>query len=353
MKKRKGIALISAMMFNMLVCMALSAATGFSMVGCMVGGAIVSGLANVPAGSLGMAIQKEIWMNHIVEGLFADNSFLSKAYSADMFVNAGKTVHIPNAGSPSAAVKNRVTKPATVNQRTDTALSFNLDEFTTDPIYIPNADTVELSYNKRESVLRTDKNALQEVVSNAFLFYWAPAANNIGTSGAAVAAHTDSATGNRKKIVKADVLSAMTQMNTQNIPQEGRYLLLDAVMYSQLLDDLTTQESQSFLASANAQQGVVGKLFGFNVMLRSKALRYDNAGVAKEWTDAGAATDNAAALAWHTDAVCRALGEVKAFETVSDPTYYGDIYSFLVRAGGRPMRGDGAGILAIVQTATA
>ena len=45
-----------------------------------------------------MALQKEIWLNSIVEGLFADNSFLSKSFSADAFVYAGKSVHIPNAG---------------------------------------------------------------------------------------------------------------------------------------------------------------------------------------------------------------------------------------------------------------
>lgn len=37
-----------------------------------------------------MAIQKEIWMAAIVEGLFASNSFLSKAFNADEYVNNGK-----------------------------------------------------------------------------------------------------------------------------------------------------------------------------------------------------------------------------------------------------------------------
>jgi hypothetical protein len=65
-----------------------------------------------------MAITKEIWMQAIVEGLFADNTFLSKAFNADEFVNQGRTVHIPNAGAPSNVVKNRNTFPATVNSRT-------------------------------------------------------------------------------------------------------------------------------------------------------------------------------------------------------------------------------------------
>ena len=42
------------------------------------------------------------------------------------------------------------------------------------------------------------------------------------------------------------------------------------------------------------------------------------------------------------------------FDNEDDPTYYGDIYSFLVRAGGRIMRNDNAGVLSIIQdTATA
>jgi len=343
----KGLTLL---LFNLMMCLGISAATGFNPFVLMGGGAILSAFGTGSVGSLNAAIQREIWMNAIVEGLFADNSFLSKAFNADVFVNQGKWVHIPNAGAPSNVVKNRTVKPANVSTRTDSPLSFMLNEFTTDPIYIPHADTVELSYNKRESVLRQDKAVLQEVVGNDFLYAWAPgAANTISTTGDATVAHTDAAVGNRLKLTKSDVLKAMTKFNSDNIPQTERYLLLDAVMYSELLDDLTTQESQAFHAGVDTANGIVGKLYSFNVMIRSKALRYTAAGVAKEWTAAGAATDNAAALAWHFNSVCRALGEVVAFENMSDPTWYGDIYSFLVRAGGRPMRADVKGLLAIVQ----
>ena len=62
--------------------------------------------------------------------------------------------------------------------------------------------------------------------------------------------------------------------------------------------------------------------------------------------------DLAAALAWHDQSVCRALGEVKVFEQEKAPDYYGDLYSFLVRAGGRIMRSDNAGVMALVGAAT-
>ena len=297
-----------------------------------------------------MAIQREIWIGSIVEGLFADNSFLSKAYNADEFVNMGKTVHIPNAGAPSKTKKNRTRFPADVNTRADVDLSFNLDEFTTDPIRIPHADTVELSYNKRESVLRQDKATLQESVAKSMIYSWLPEKKYcIETTGTAVDAHSPNAAGKRKALCRADVEKLMTKFNADNIPQEGRYLLLDAYMYDQLLADLTSVQNQAFFASADAQRGILGKLFSFNVMMRSEVAVYGDGIVKKTEDAAGAATDLAAGLAWHENSVCRALGEVNAFEKEKDPLYYGDIYSFLVRAGGRPMREDVKGLIALVQ----
>lgn len=300
-----------------------------------------------------MAIQKEIWMRAIVEGLFASNSFLSKAFNADEYVEAGKIVHIPQAGAASKTKKNRTERPATVNVRNDTDLTFPLNEFTTDPILITNAEKVELSYDKRESVLRQDKLALYDDVAMDLIFSWSPGSERvIETTGEAVDAYTPSATGKRKAITKGDVSALMTKFNAENIPQEGRYLLLDAMMYSQLLNSLTENENSAFLASADAQNGVLGKLFSFNVMMRSRAALYTTAKAPKAWSESGAATDLAAALAWHDQSVCRALGEVKAFEQEGAPEYYGDIYSFLLRAGGSIMCSDNAGVMALVGAAT-
>ncbi|MGP1436273.1 MAG: hypothetical protein ACTTKN_06555 [Phocaeicola sp.] len=229
-------------------------------------------------------------------------------------------------------------------------MTFPLDEYTTDPVLIPQADTVELSYDKRESVLRQNKLKLQDDVALDFVYNWSPAKDQcIEITGAAIEAYTDSATGKRKSIRKDDVLALMTRFNNDDIPQEGRYLLLDAQMYSQLLNSLTENENTAFLASADARNGILGKLFSFNVMMRSKVALYTGNKAPKAWSTAGATTDLAAGLAWHEQSVCRALGEVKAFESVDDATYYGDIYSFLVRAGGRIMRNDKKGVIALVQ----
>lgn len=299
-----------------------------------------------------MAIQRELWQNTIVEGLFADNSFMSKAVNDDMYVNMGKKVHIPNAGAPSNVEVNRTTVPATVKTRTDVDVEYSLDELTTDPIRIPHADTVELSYNKRNSVISQDRLKLIETAAVNMLYRWDPTSTNfVRTTGAAVLAHTPSATGNRKALTKADVLALMTKFNQDDVPAEGRYLLLDSVMYAQLLNDLSEADKWSFLQSANMQQGTLGMLYGFNIMQRSKVLRYATGNTLSKWETSGATTDNAAGLAWQTNSLSRALGEVKMFDSMDNPTYYGDIYSFLVRVGGAIRRNDKKGVYALVQDA--
>lgn len=299
-----------------------------------------------------MAIQKEIWLRTIVENLFADDTFAAKAVNDDQYVNQGKKVHIPNAGAPSKVEKNRSTVPATVAKRTDTDVEYDLDEFTTDPVHIPHAETVELSYDKRNSVISQDRAQLFETARQNLLYKWAPDSTHIvSTTGKNAAAHTSSATGNRKGLSKDDVLTLMTQFDKDNIPQRGRYLLLDAQMYAQLLSDMTETDAIGFFQAADVKRGIVGSLYGFEVMKRSQVLRYNSANTLLEFEKAGAAADNAAGLAWYEGSVSRALGEVKMFDSMDNPLYYGDIYSFLVRCGGAIRRNDKKGVYALVQSA--
>lgn len=301
-----------------------------------------------------MAIQKEIWARAIVEGFFADNSFASKVMIDDQYVNEGKRVHIPNAGAPSKVEINRSSVPATAVKRVDTDVEYDLEEFTTDPVLIPHADRVELSYDKRNSVISQDRANLIEVARQNLLYKWDPSSTNfVKTTGVAVTAHTDKATGNRKKVTTDDVLSLMTKFDQDNIPQEDRYLLLDAVMYAQLLESMTNTEKIGFFQAADVKNGIVGNLWGFNVMKRSKVLRYTASDAISKFDTTGAATDCAAGLAWHRMTLSAALGEVKVFSHDDSPTYYGDILSFLVRAGGAIRRKDKKGIYALVQASVA
>ena len=300
-----------------------------------------------------MALNKEIWLTTIQENFFPNDSFAAKSVDDSAFVD-NKKVHVPNAGAPSGVEINRANLPAAVSKRQDKDLEYSIDELTTDPIHIPNIDIVELSYDKRQSVLYNDRSQLQKEAAQNLLYRWGTGAKVFATTGEARVAHTSLASiGNRKKITKADVLSIATQFNTDDVPATERYLLLDAAMYADLLEDLTDKELSAFLASADAQRGVVGNLYGFEVMQRSKVLRTTAGKVVSKWTEEDAASELAAGLAWQKSCVSRAMGDVKMFDSLDDPLYYGDVYSFLLRVGGEKRRYDKKGVELLVEDTAA
>ena len=347
---------IFALMFNMVIGLVLASVTGGGLLAAVGTGSALSLIRTGDKG-LSMAIQKDIWESDIVEQLFADNAFLNFAYNADQYVLAGKVVHIPNAGAAPGVVTNRTDLPASVTQRTDVDITYAIDEITSNPVLIVNADTVELAYDKRNSVLGDTKSAISEAAALNILFKWSPtvAGQIIRTTGTAVLSHTDSATGNRKAFCVADVKSAQKLMNKNGVPGTDRYLMLDADMYDQLTADLTATQYRDFSQVMDPATGVVGKLYGFNILVRNGVMRYTNATipVPVSWTTAGDANHNGAAIAWQKNSVERALGTVSFFERLGDPTFFGDIYSALVRLGGRIRRNDAKGVIAIVQAATA
>lgn len=301
-----------------------------------------------------MALNEELWLPHLKENFFPDDSFVTKSEDHSQYVTYRK-VHVPNAGKPSKVVKNRKSLPDGFAKRQDQDLEYEMDELTSDPIYVDNMEEVELSYDKRESILRNDRAELQRKSHMNILHRWAEGVGEEGlvveTSGEAVSPHTSTtATGKRKKIKRSDILKLMTEFNKQDIPQEGRYLLLDSDMYSQLLEDMTEADKYSFHSLADASKGVLGKLYSFHIMERSSTLRVkatENTIINED--DEHEATERAAGFAWHQNCVCRALGEVRFFSRENDPILYGSGYSLLARSGGSHSRYDKKGIALLVQ----
>ena len=299
-----------------------------------------------------MAINKEIWVNTLVEGFFPDNSFAVRSVDHSVYVD-GKTVHVPQAGQAPAVTRNRTEFPASATKRTDSDLTYNINKYDTAPVQVQALDLVELSYDKRTSIISQSKAALRRAVMEDLLKAWATGNNvaRVRTSGAGEAAHAPSATGNRKSMSRADVLSVKKAMDLDDIPAEGRCMVLDAVMYNQLLNSLTNAENVAFLAGADPVKGIVGKFMGFDFYMRSSVLICTQGGALKSGD--AAATDHAAGLAWQTDCVSRALGGVEAFESEKNPLYYGDVLSFAMRAGGTTLRSDKKGVVVICQEAAA
>ena len=302
-------------------------------------------------------IQKEIWVNYIIDRLWKDNQFLKYAWNDDQYVLAGKVVHIPNPGAAPNITVNRSVFPAVAVRRTDTDIVYTLNEFTTDPTHIEDAEKVEVSYDKISSVIGDHIGYLTQTVADNLLLTWLDESVTVPykayTSGAAVAASADSIdgapTGTRLGTLANDIRKCQLRMNLDNVPRTDRYALMEANMLDQLLGDLSQTQYRDFSSAMDAQNGVLGKLYGFTFLDRSSTVVYDTNDALKAYGASGATTDNLASFLWQKDSVTRALGEVKMFSNVDRPEYYGDIYSALLRMGGRRRRADDKGVIALIQ----
>ena len=354
MKSRSIIQFITALLFSMLLGGFIAPILGVSTFAAVGGLTVSSLIPKAPAGALTMALDVEIWKPWIVESLFKNNEFLNYAVNADEHVLQGKVVHIPNAGSASAVKRNRTSLPATVTKRTDTDVTYALDEFTSDPRLLTDAEKI-LSYDKMSSMMGQDVSAIKQLVAEWVLYSWRVESSGfiIRTGGGSIDSHLPGATGNRKIILLTDLEEAQAKMDEDDVSSEGRYAMLDARMYQQFSAQLSPTQYRDFSAAKDIKTGVVGEYAGFKIMKRSTVLKATNAAtpVIKTPDAANATTDNAVALCWQKDCVERAIGETKIFENTNDPQYYGDIYSLLIRAGGRKQREDQKGVIGIIQTA--
>ena len=306
------------------------------------------------------SVDVEIWANYIIDRLWKDNKFLKYAWNDDQYVLKGKIVHIPQPGAAPNISVNRSSFPATAVQRTDTDITYTLNEYTTDPHLVEYSEEVIVSYDKIDSIIGDLIGYLNDDIADNMILSWLDESvtvpQKIYTSGGLATATTDeigtALTGTRRVMLANDIKKAALMMNLQRIPKEGRYALLEANMYDQLLTDLAQTQYRDFSNTADPQNGVVGKLYGFTLLDRSSTITYSSTDTLNAYGAASATTDNLASIFWQKDCVSRAMGDVKVFENTERAEYYGTIISTLLRMGGRRRRGDDKGVIALVQAAS-
>jgi len=315
-----------------------------------------------------MALNTQIWRKYILEQLFKDNEFLNHSFRVgDSNILNGQLVHIPNAGENPDVKRNRTILPAEVTRREDLDVIYKLDEFTTDPIHISDIEKVEMSYDKIKSVLGSHINTLSDTVADWMIYKWLTknttsdvdtavawsSGTYVATTGSAGTANGPNAQG-LKKLTAANLASARLMMNKLNVPKKDRFCLLPSIMYDELLQELgaSSNANLELQKSTDLPGGVLFRLYGFNIMERSSVALFTKSTPTVQIPGTTETNSHGyGAICWQKDKVEAAIGQVKMFQNQNDPTYYGDIYSALVRAGGRARYDAATGVVPIIQTA--
>ena len=159
-------------------------------------------------------------------------------------------------------------------------------------------------------------------------------------------------TGNRNAVTKTDLLEVKKRFHADDVipdnsPINGVAVITPA-MYSDILalGDFTDQEK---FGTPGLPQGVVTRILGFDIYVRSSVVVTDNADSLKAEGAAGAATDQDAAVFYSPNLVRRAKGSVNVYIDTDKPEYYGDVFSTMVRFGAAPARNDNKGVYVLFE----
>lgn len=327
---------------------------GFAIFAAGTGAQLLFG-ANAAAGDgLYMALQTEVWIADIQENLFFENEFLNLAQDHSAYIS-NKTVHIPQAGGNPVVVKNRTEDVADIKRRTDTELTYSMDNYTTDPFLVKNVEELQISYQKRQSILGQHVATLGDTIAVETLHKWAVDGStshvirSTGTNDAMLP--NSAATGKRLRLTIEDLARAAAIMDLNKVPKQGRFAVIPTPMFYGLFSDKELVNQRALIGEDMIKMGVVGQLFGFNLITRGEVVRYTNAAANNLRTigAADAATDCAGAVCFSRFMVTQALGEIKVYHNEGEARSYGDIMSAEVNHGASVMRSANVGRVSIAQ----
>lgn len=304
-----------------------------------------------------MALIKEIWVNQVVETLNQDAAFLPYSVDHSQYIAFG-TVHLPQSGANPNVLLNPTSFPLSISPRVDTDRTYSMDRYALEPTIIDNLDALQVSYDKKNSVIGQQINTLVERVGTQVAYTWSAtgASNIVETTGTAGTSLAPGATGTRKAVTLIDIANLAKKLDKDNVPRLGRKLLMQADMFWELftISDVIRASYNGFQVNALAT-GVVAQLFGFDIMIRPTVSVYaKNAVAPKVITAVTAVDDRMACIAWHPSTVSRAMGAINPlFDEGANgngkPEFLGSIFNMEMMLGSAILREDMKGVASLVQ----
>lgn len=275
-----------------------------------------------------MAIEKQIWIDLIKEGMTPDTSFLSRSVDMSDLVEHNK-INLAEAGvEPNVIIDNKV-YPVPTASREDAPLELPLHTFDTENTVVRNIEEKESAYPKMESVTRGHRRSLIRKTSANAAYNWCPTKDSDMTP--VLAASGDISKAGYKKVSFEDFLNLEAKFRGLDVDMNS----LVAVLNAYHLADLMAEDMKLYKEVLAA-----GKLFSFSLFSFNNTATFDGTtGQKKAYGAAADPTKDAiSSLVYCDTEVMRASGDTEIFVTYKDPKERGDILGFQQRFTALPIR---------------
>lgn len=287
-----------------------------------------------------MALNKEVWINQILEGFYPDDSFLQKAKDFSGFVENDR-LHIASAGIDPKVLINNTTYPIKTVERDDDDNEIVLDKFETENTLVRRPDAIEYSYDKLESVISQHRATLRKSVAMKAIHAYAPTNDTTDTP---VIQTSGLATAGRKRMTFADILALKERFDDADIPLTDRYI----VLHPKHVSDLLLQDVELFKNLTNIKGGEPFNFagFGFYTFAQMPCYTMDGGALKKVAFNAvKPANAQFASVAFYAEEVMKADGEIYMYSKEDDPGERATIVGFDKRFVALPIRGKGVGAI--------
>ena len=270
-----------------------------------------------------MALNKEVWINQIMEGFYPDDSFLQKAKDFSGFVENDR-LHIASAGIDPKVLINNTTYPIKTVEREDDDNEIVLDKFETENTLVRRPEAIEYSYDKLESVISQHRATLRKSVAMKAIHAFAPTANTTDTP-----------------VIQT---SGLATVGGADLPLTDRYI----VLHPKHVTDLLLQDTELFKNLTNIKDGKPFQFAGFGFYSFAQMPVYsvkDGALTKVAFNAVKPANAQFASVAFYAGEVMKADGEIYMYSKEDDPGERATIVGFDKRFVALPIRGKGIGAI--------
>ena len=311
-------------------------------------------------------LNKQLWSSTITEQLLASNSFLATWKNYSQYVD-NQYVNIPVQPDWKTNSSPIHINPASYNFLS----SFNTSAYQVNQIAMTNliaepltlsspVEEYEFAFDKRANLTAYSSELLKMTIDDLSLVqlgtWTGVSAQTYATTGSKRAAYNSYQSGNRLAISQQDLLNIRYLFDSQDIPLEGRKIIIPAELESDIfaLGGANGPFVPFYLLTDNKGSirtpGTIGAIYGFDVIVRSRVLltssgsttgttgtvintsgvnpgnRIDLLATGTTQTSA-----NMALIAYSEALVGRAYGPVDIFSLVDSPYAYGTVISYYTR----------------------
>ncbi|MDY3521990.1 hypothetical protein PG614_10150 [Riemerella anatipestifer] len=265
--------------------------------------------------ALNMSLQTEVWVAGIKENPIPNHSFVAQSVDMSEYVENNK-LHLAEAGIEPSVYENYFENnedPLPIVDIKDIDNEVVLKTYSTGQTRHRQLQEIELSYDRRNSVLQRHRISLAKNLGKRAAYAWSPQQDNefnkvlnLGASDSVIDGIIDIKAFLESKDIYDGINICFTPEHLARIRKE------DKSLYKEIMNE--------------------SKMYGINVFQYSKNPLYTSAGVKKPFGATKESGDKQASFIWVKDEVFRCFGDVGMYANLRDSGVQADTLSFAQRA---------------------